>query len=171
MKVTKRIKNTIKHTVRMIEIMNKGLDLKPIVPLSDDINEHGYIEMKDSDFVHVNNSLMCMGAYSTFHTTTGGLMDVPVIVTDEYFEMLSENGKTFIRCHELGHHAKHLDKIKSLGSLYTRNIEDEYEADAFAMEFMGKDNTLNALKEMRSITFIKSTNKEISQRIEKIKSL
>ena len=56
---------------------------------------------------------------------------------------MSKSDKSFIIAHELGHLVCQLDKFKTIG--YTRNIEDEFEADEYALRQVGFKTTIKAL--------------------------
>ena len=106
-----------------------------------------------------------------------------IILTDNLFEKLSENGKRFVLYHELGH-IKNGDLSKVMTEKQAENIRRkrikkilrnqvldlELNADAFAVKKMGKELAIKGLNEMYNITLktFDRQDKEILLRIEAI---
>ena len=133
-----------------------------------EVNEKGYI-IEKNNFTVVQSGGVCaicrkidFGLFGTY----------PIITTDIFFDMLSDNGKSFVLLHEIGHF--------SLGHLNNtmdnkRNEELEFDADRYAVDHIGKVNTILALQELLSLIkkaspFYKG-EEEFIKRIEKIKAL
>ena len=74
---------------------------------------------------------------------------IATILVDNNYLNMPGICKRFIIAHELGHLVCQLEKFKTLG--YTRSIEDEFEADEYALEQVGLEASiegLNAIKEI-----------------------
>ena len=104
---------------------------------------------------------------------------IPVIIKDGLFDMLSKESQEFIIQHELGHFNLHLHLLtneKLIGTII-RNENVEFEADAYAVCKVGKEQAIRAIEEILQIVntmnFGKETNgmKEFKLRIEKINNL
>ena len=86
-----------------------------------------------------------------------------IIMTDRHFEELSENTKRFLLLHETGHQVyKHNEYLatKSQEEVFTERLNYisknkvmpiELEADAYALNFMTKEEAYEALQEMQNL--------------------
>ena len=93
-------------------------------------------------------------AMSGLAIAAGGLLhfeheQIAAILVDEHYLSMSETGKRFTIAHELGHLVCQLEKFRNLG--YIRNIDDEFEADEYALEQLGLETTLEGLNEIKNI--------------------
>lgn len=97
---------------------------------------------------------------------------VPMIIVDDYFRFLSNNTKQFTLLHELGHYNKQLDVLVN-GTDEYRNMDLEFEADEYAMSILGKEKSIEALKEIKYIVNemgYERTCEEIVSRIENLEN-
>lgn len=97
---------------------------------------------------------------------------VPMIVVDDYFRFLSNNTKQFTLLHELGHYNKQLDVLVN-GTDEYRNMDLEFEADEYAVSILGKEKSIEALKEigymLKEMNYERSYE-EIVSRIENLEN-
>lgn len=104
------------------------------------------------------------------------------IITDCLYDQLSPNAKRYVLAHEAGHIAcNHLNTSSQLLAsnedicLKNRNIQHEYDADAYAASILGKEVVLAAMKElwhlMKKNSWIGFNFKELKDRIRHVKRL
>lgn len=168
MNIIQRIRKTKNYLETTLRYLREGKN-EIIVPFSTEINEEGYIIRKSDRFVKQNKVIYCLCGFSRFIDTNGQYVSVPVIVTDDLFDELSENTKRFIILHELGHFNLHIDKIVAQAN-YTRNLNDEFQADEYAIPELGVENVIKALKEMKDTVFLPELSIEINKRIKNIRN-
>ena len=168
MTIVERIKNTYRYLKAYSEYSRIGGE-EVILPLASDINGEGIIIKKSDRFVKQHKGVYAMGAYSSFKDSFGKDVNIPVVVTDDLYDKLSDNAKRFIILHERGHFIHHFDKIVFQLN-YRRNLEDEFKADEFAIEELGVDKVIEALSEMKNTVMIPEISKEINKRIKNIKN-
>ena len=79
-------------------------------------------------------------------------MYYPNIMVDDLYYRLTEQTQRFILLHELGHYNLQFDELIAADceGLY-RYDELEFEADGYAADILGKEATMNALKEMKEL--------------------
>ena len=70
-----------------------------------------------------------------------------LVLVDEMYNMLSENGKRFVLLHEIGHFE---NKDFEDGNM-TRDFKKEVKADKYALNFMTIEEILSAMKEMAEL--------------------
>lgn len=135
-----------------------------------DINSEGYIIRQNSmQVLCVQKSSFC---YCTKVTFENGY-EIPLLLHDGFFRILSEDTKRFIIQHELGHYNLQPEIFESKTK---RNIELEYEADEYAMNIVGKEIAIKAMNELKEIATIMNFGfkskaiKEIDLRIENLMS-
>ena len=167
MTIVKRIKNTYRYLKAYRDYSRIG-KVEAILPLASEINEEGMIIKKSDKFVKHHKAIYAMGAYSTFKDSFGKDVNIPVIVTDDLYDKLSDNTKRFIVLHEMGHFVHHFDKIVFQIN-YRRDIKDEFKADEFAIGELGKDKVIEALTELKNTIFVPEVSIEINKRIKNIK--
>lgn len=168
MSIIQRIKKTHHYLSTTTEYIKEG-KIENIIPFANEINEEGYILRKSDKFVKQNKAIFCICAYSEFTDSNGKSVIVPVIVTDDLYEELSENTKRFIILHELGHFNLQIDKIVARNN-YKRNLLDEFQADEYAMPTLGTEKVISALKEMKNMLLLPDVSKEMRKRIQNIKN-
>lgn len=112
---------------------------------SNDINESGMIIIKSYELL----GSVGLNISGLFYPVLEDLnINVPMLVVDGDFEELSTITKQFIIAHELGHCKYHLNKAEIEKA---REINHEFEADSYAVEFIGKENVILALKEIKEM--------------------
>lgn len=109
------------------------------------------------DVVRFNNSLFAMVDH-----------EQKTILVDKDFLKLSDNCKKFILEHEVGHIEAGIEK-----ALNGRLLENEIEADMYAVNSIGLYESIAALKELYSVinNLFGSNNREILDRINHLYSL
>lgn len=91
---------------------------------------------------------------------------VTSILVDSHYLQMSEIGKKFTIAHELGHIVCQLEKFKPG---YIRNIDDEFEADEYAVEQLGLEIVIKGLEEVKAILVeLECNTNEIDLRIENL---
>jgi len=108
-----------------------------------DINEMGFIFIKSTDIISSCGYLIACMTIARFEED----VEAPVVIIDYNFEDLSKNAQAFMIYHELGHYALQRDKLVNIEGVY-RDINDEFEADEYAMAQIGCDNAIAAMEEM-----------------------
>ena len=153
-----------------------------IMNLMNSLEARYYVDINDCIIDHTENEYDILLAIDPMvlsitglAVAAGGVLHYPekqvtsIIVDDNYLSM-SENGKRFTIAHELGHIVCQIEKFRS-GS-YVRDINDEFEADEYALEQVGLEVALEGLNEIRSIledNFVPEENiNEIDIRIENL---
>lgn len=136
-----------------------------------DINEFGFILFKNYDLLQcygLNIAMLC-------NPIIDG-KQVPMIVVDGNFDELSDEAKIFTIAHELGHVNYHLNKYNDPNNV--RNINDEFEADSYAVQLLGPENSINSLKQLKSYLIDElwfdeddESIQEIERRINNLKQL
>lgn len=143
----------------------KGAKILPRYFYPSDAKEKGYILDKNPGLL-VNSSVSFAGmqVMQTHDIFTGCPVYTAIISTDDNFDLLSDNTKEFIIQHELGH----FDHKDLITGVVGRQIALECEADMHAALVIGKDNAINALKELRKMCVFSI---EITKRINHIKRM
>jgi Zn-dependent protease with chaperone function len=132
-----------------------------------DKNEEGYAMKQNSQ--HVAKS-KCHIAVCTKVTFINGYT-MPAIITDGFFRMLSEDTQQFIIHHELGHYNLQPEIFEQQT---TRNDANEFEADEYSMNIVGKEIAIKGLEEIKDLLIginfgLKpAAVKEIDRRIENL---
>ena len=144
----------------------------------------------DIECIHVKSSLVVshVGAIIAIMTYSVGEDGTDLtLITDHLYDQLSQTGKDFILAHETGHIVLgHIGTASEANGAIasatemdgliqkTRNIQREFEADAFAVSVLGKDKVLNAMKEMhrfmRANPWVEFDFGELDRRIKKVKN-
>lgn len=127
--------------------ITNGLEERDLyVPFTkNDINELGIIIIKSYDLLGMSG-LNIAGLFRPFIEDIN--KDIPMIVIDGEFEELTESTQQFVLLHEMGHINYHLDKAEIEK---TRDINDEFEADEYAVKIIGKENSIKALEELKEM--------------------
>lgn len=127
--------------------ITNGLEERDLyVPFTkNDINELGIIIIKSYDLLGMSG-LNIAGLFRPFIEDIN--KDIPMIVIDGEFEELTESTQQFVLLHEIGHINYHLDKAEIEK---TRDINDEFEADEYAVKIIGKENSIKALEELKEM--------------------
>lgn len=86
---------------------------------------------------------------SIFAITCLNIYDEPVIVTDEFFELLPDIAKRFCIAHEIGHIINNEPKELE-GKKFS--IENEKRADEYAASIIGLENAIKSLESFIKIT-------------------
>ena len=159
-----------------------------IMNLVDSLESRYYVDMCDNIIENTENKYNIMIAIdpiaidpitiacSGLTIAAGGVLNfengeqVATILLDETYLGMDEEHKRFVIAHELGHLVYQIEKFKA--GNYVRNIEDEFEADEYAMEQVGLEVTIEALNEIKSILKEMCTPEEylneIDERIENL---
>ena len=111
---------------------------------ANDINEMGFVFIKSTDIISSCGYLIVCMTIAQFEEEN---IEAPVVIIDYNFEDLSKNAQAFMIYHELGHYKLQRDKIVSMTGVY-RDINDEFEADEYAMKQLGHENAVAAMEEM-----------------------
>lgn len=109
-----------------------------------DINMKGYICKQNTRLVTKRKSLL---AFCSKFTFTNGYY-VPIIITDGYFRLLSEDTQRFAIQHELGHYNLQPEIFEDETK---RNDTLEFEADEYAMNIVGKEIAIKGLEEIKEL--------------------
>ena len=158
---------------KLMNIIN-GLEERIFVDENDaitdkDINECGYVTIRNNELLMYNGLAIAMAGFLQFDNIENY---VPMIVVDDNFMKLSENGRRFTIAHEMGHFELHATEDKLFNTEYVRNINDEFEADEFAARQMGFQSAIFALEELQEILDVTSDGmnvegiEEMEKRIE-----
>ena len=129
---------------RMINMINglKERDLNEGINVND-INEFGFILIRNS-FILNYYGMAIAGAFIADKETIGK-DNVPMIIVDDNFYEMSDNGKAFVIAHELGHfQSNHQQQVGG----YERKINDEFEADECGAKLVGYQSAVFALEEL-----------------------
>lgn len=171
MSIIRRIKTSHKW-LKEFNYQQRSLKREEIIPLSTDINDEKMIIIKNDKYVKQFKSIFAISVFSNFVDILGKQITILTVVTDNIYDQLSDNAKRFIILHEKGHFIHHFDKIITQTN-YSRNLEDEIKADEYAIDELGIENVISALKEMKNTIIFPDTVKELKKRIshlEKIKN-
>lgn len=128
------IKKSLENIFKEVDAKFLMIDKRTKVPV---MYSPKILEMKDSTFALMTH--------------------IGVIFVDDYFNKLTDQSKNVIISHELGHW--HYRK-RHLSSNVERQLENEYEADAYAVMIHGEELVLKALAELIILirTMFKSCN-------------
>lgn len=154
-----------------------------IMNLVDSLESRYYVDMCDNTIENTENKYNIMIAIdpitiacSGLAIAAGGVLNfengeqVATILLDETYLGMDEEHKRFVIAHELGHLVCQIEKFKA--GNYVRNIEDEFEADEYAMEQVGLEVAIETLNEIKSILKEMCTPEEclneIDERIENL---
>lgn len=127
--------------------------------------------IKSPDMVRSLASVMaCTTGVNTIYGTT-----IRVICVDDYFDLAPENVQEFVIYHEIGHiKNKHFenatDKFASFKHIFKRNLKlttEEAEADLYAYNKVGKENSIFALEYITNN--FKVSKRDIKSRLNVIK--
>ena len=136
----------------LMNIIN-GLETRVFIDENDaitdkDINEYGYVTIRNNELLMFNGLAIAMAGFLQFDN-----MDnyVPMIVVDDRFMEMSENGRKFTIAHELGHFNLHATEDRLFNEEYVRDINDEFEADEYAAKQMGYQSAIFALEELQEV--------------------
>lgn len=127
--------------------------------------------IRSSEMVHSITSLLaCTTALNTIYGTT-----VRVICVDEYFDLAPKYVQEFVINHEIGHiknkHFENGSVNASFKHIFTRSIKlskEEVEADLYAYNKIGKENSILALEYI--LNTFKVSKKDTKSRLKVIKS-
>ena len=137
-----------------------------------DANENDYgIILAINNFIYLKGGLIGFGGI--MHNSDESY--TPIIMVDNYYLNMSEEGKKFTVAHELGHLECHIEKfIMGDG---TRDINNEFEADEYALKHLGLEISLKGLNEFKDIVMQNyklnedhPSIQEINLRIENLKN-
>ena len=129
--------------------------------IMEDENEYGMILTIDSMNVAMTGCSIAASGILNF-----GDKQIPAILVDYNYLDMSQTAKRFIIAHELGHIECQLEKFKS--GNYIRNIEDEFEADEYAMKQVGLEVALEGLNTIKELVDDEQVTEEIDLRIENL---
>ena len=130
--------------------------------IMEDENEYGIILTIDSITVAMTGCAIAAGGVLDF-----GENQIPSILVDYNYLDMNKTSKRFIIAHELGHIVCQIEKFKQ--GNYKRTIEDEFEADEYAMEQVGLEVALEGLNSMKELLdYDKATVEELTRRIENL---
>lgn len=169
MSIIKRIKTSYKWLKEAVEYQRSS-EREVIIPQASDINDEKMIVIKNDRLVKQYNMLCAMSVFAKFMDNTGQPLIILTVVTDNIYDELSENAKRFIILHEKGHFIHHFDKIVA-NTNYTRNLNDEFQADEYTIKELGVEKVLEALNELKNMTLFPDTISELRKRIKHIKIL
>lgn len=139
---------------------------------SDEITAEGYIIKQNTlKLINTKASICLCQIYKTYDDEY-----IPCLFVDELYNQLSKESQQFVIYHELGHFNLHKDIFLNAKGL-VRNDKIEFEADEYAMNKVGKENAIKALRELQEIGLqlnfglgkSRSYYKEIERRIENLK--
>lgn len=132
-----------------------------IMNLMDSLEARYYMDINDNIIENTENeynillaidpiTIACYG----LSVAAGGVLNfedaqVTTILVDNNYLNMSKIGKRFTIAHELGHIVHQIEKFKN--GNYVRNIEDEFEADEYAVKQVGLETALEGLNEIRKI--------------------
>ena len=167
----KEIKDVVKATYKISKMTNEDY-MKIASPES-------VKELNGIHYVPFNDMLKSKGyAFAC-------IIESGVILTDDMFEKLSDNGKMFLLLHELGHQEyKHLEYLGANYSSTNEIVRDrlrllkenkvmpiELEADSYVLNYMSKEDVIAALEEVNQISYktYYAHNKELELRKEIMK--
>jgi len=143
---------------------------KNIMNLMNSLEERYHKDITDNTIENTENEFNILLAIdpitiacSGLSIAAGGVLHfenekVPAIMVDHIYLNMNKSDKSFIIAHELGHLVCQLDKFKATG--YTRNIEDEFEADEYALRQVGFKTTIKALINVTGILANNYASKE-----------
>ena len=139
-----------------------------------EINEDGYIMRTNTMRLIQGRANICACQLIQFEENKY----VPCLIKDSLFDELSITTQEFIIQHELGHFNLHQDILLNPNFGTKRYDNIEFEADEYAMNKVGKEIAINALKELLDLTLRlnmgfgknRSAYKEIQRRIENLKN-
>jgi Zn-dependent protease with chaperone function len=130
------------------------------------INELGFILIRNDLALSINGMAIAGMFAPKFESMEE---KTPMIIVDDDFYNLSEESRSVIIAHELGHwlyHQHRAEENKEAGE-YIRHIEDEFEADNYAVEQMGVEATIQGLKDlMEELDYNEDAVEELRLRIE-----
>lgn len=139
-------------TMCMVNRILDNMDSLKVVSSDEELNSIGADYLNELGFIFVRRSMYC--EWMQFHPiccmsvnkykVNGSEDYYPIVIVDDHFMMLDRNAQIFYLLHELGHYYTQLFDIV-YGS-NERKIEDEYEADEFAMFILGKKNSIKAIE-------------------------
>lgn len=129
--------------------------------IMEDENEYGMILTIDSITVAMSGCSIAAGGILNF-----GEKQIPAILVDYNYLDMSRTAKRFIIAHELGHIECQIEKFKQ--GNYIRSIDDEFEADEYAMKQIGLEVSLEGLNEIKDLLDNEDVTEEINLRIENL---
>ena len=140
-------------TMCMINRLLDNMDTLKVVSCDEELNAIGADYLNDLGFIFVRRSMKCKWMqFSPICCMTVNKYKVngsedyyPVVIVDDHFMMFDRNTQIFYLLHELGHYYTQLFDIV-YNTEYSRKIEDEYEADEFAMFILGQKESIKALE-------------------------
>lgn len=121
-----------------------------------DINEEGMIVNYDPTILQMSGI-----AIAGMQVIQMGTKHVPRFIYDDMYKLLSKETQEFIKYHELGHFELQLECLID-PSKAGRFVDREIEADMYGYMKIGKENTVNALKEIKKV-LLYLTNFDTSQ--------
>ncbi len=132
-----------------------------LMNLMNNLEARYQISIIDNTIMHTENKYNVLLAIDPISISMAGLAiaaggvlnfeteQVTTILVDNNYLNMTEEGKRFIIAHEVGHITYQIEKFRS--GNYVRNIEDEFEADEYAMEQVGLEASLQGLNEIKAI--------------------
>ena len=112
--------------------------------VKENINDLGFILIKNPELLGYYGLAITGLMFLNIEGVEGY---VPGLIMDAEFEELSEATQRFIVGHELGHYKYHQEKV--VNPEYTRDINDEFEADEYAANIIGFENAIKGLEEIK----------------------
>ena len=98
---------------------------------------------------------------------------VPAIMISSEFDEVNENTQRFFIAHELGHLALHQEVFTNPN--YVRDINDEYQADEYAVKLIGLEATIKGLEDYHNYVLNEACDiiaaNEAEMRLENLKKL
>lgn len=149
----------LKNIVKLIN----GLEYRKLETEADaitdaDINEFGMVIIRNNELLAVNGLAIAMAGMLQFDNKENY---VPMIVVDDRFMEMSDNGKMFTIAHEMGHFNLHATEEKMFNTEYTRDINDEFEADEYAAKQIGYQSAIFGLEELQEVLDIDSNGENV----------
>ena len=130
------------------------------------INELGFILIRNDLALSINGMVIAGMFEPKFESME---KRTPVIIVDDDFYEFSEETRSFIIGHELGHWFYHQHRAEENieAGEYIRHIEDEFEADSYAAEQIGVEAAIQGLKDLKeALDYNEDAVKELELRIE-----
>ena len=149
-----------------------------IMNLMESLEERYYQDINDNAIMEDENDygmLLTIDSITVAMTgcsiAAGGILDygekqIPTILVDYNYLDMSKSVKRFIIAHELGHIECQIEKFKQ--GNYTRCIDDEFEADEYAMKQLGLEVALEGLNAIKDLFDDEEKTEEINTRIENL---
>ena len=144
-------------------LYTQGIEVQPVSHVTANNTEYALVVVYNPYAIISKNMSIGICYYNCLNQA--------VVIVDDRFMQLSKEAREFTIQHEIGH-VHHQHSVTSL-IVGIRDINNEYEADAYAASSVGVDVAIRSLMEIKSLLkglLYYASRKELDKRINKLKT-